>query len=283
MNAAEEPAMSTTDNAPDAPSKRFASIPRSRTGDLRQRLFDSHFHIIDPRFPLIPNQGYLPPFYTVPDYRAETANFNIIGGAVVSGSFQGFDQRYLAAALMELGPRFVGVTQLPVTASDEQIMELDALGVRAVRFNLFRGGSESIEHLETLARRVFDLAGWHTELYLDARSLPDLAPRLLSLPRVSIDHLGLARAGLPHLLKLVERGVSVKATGFGRGDLDVPETLRAIYTANPGALIFGTDLPSTRSPRPFTESDVTLVLETLGKQAAQQVLFENAFILYRLI
>ena len=31
-------------------------------------LFDAHFHIIDPRFPLVPNRGYLPDRYTVSDY-----------------------------------------------------------------------------------------------------------------------------------------------------------------------------------------------------------------------
>lgn len=271
--------MSTAGNSP---IHQPATISRSRTGDLRPRLFDSHFHIIDPRFPLIPNQGYLPPMYTIADYQAATANFRVIGGAVVSGSFQGFDQHYLAAALRELGPRFVGVIQLPATASNEQILTLDEIGVRAVRFNLFRGGSESIERLEEMAQRVFDLAGWHVELYLNARDLPDLSSRLLALPRVSIDHLGLSREGLPYLLKLAERGVYVKATGFGRGDLDVPEALRALYKANPGSLVFGTDLPSTRAPRSFAASDITLVLDTLGAEAGRQVLCENAYTLYRL-
>jgi predicted TIM-barrel fold metal-dependent hydrolase len=264
------------------PINRLANIPPSRTGDLRPRLFDSHFHIIDPRFPLIPNQGYLPPLYSVADYKASTANFHIVGGAVVSGSFQSFDQRYLVAALLELGPHFVGVTQLPAEASDELILELDEIGVRAVRFNLYRGGSESIGRLEEMAQRVFELVGWHVELYVNSRDLPDLIPRLLTLPRVSIDHLGLSREGLPHVLKLAEQGVYVKATGFGRCDFDVPEALRAIYAANPDALIFGTDLPSTRAPRSFEEADVALVVETLGAQASQQVLFENAYMLYKL-
>ncbi|HZT34768.1 MAG TPA: amidohydrolase family protein, partial [Nitrososphaera sp.] len=182
--------MSTVD------SSQSENIPTQETGDLRVRFFDSHFHIIDGRFPLIFNQNYRPPLFSLEDYRARTAHFRVLGGAVVTASFQGFDQLYLTTALQELGPRFVGVTQLPVTASDAEILELDSLGVRAIRFNLYRGGSESLANLDTLARRVYDLAGWHTELYLDARDLPDLFPRLLALPQVSIDHLGLSRAGL---------------------------------------------------------------------------------------
>jgi predicted TIM-barrel fold metal-dependent hydrolase len=251
------------------------------TQETRVRLFDSHFHIIDPCFPLIPNQGYLPETFTIEDYRARTAPFQVMGGAVVSASFQGFDQTYLLEALRRLGPNFVGVAQLPATTPDEQVLELNAAGVRALRFNLHRGGSEEIDRLEEMARRVFDLASWHVELYVDSSDLAGRAPRLLSLPRISIDHLGLSRAGFAVLLRLVEKGVHVKASGFGRVDLDVAQALRAICAVNPSALLFGTDLPSTRARRPFSNGDVTFVLETLGEQVGRQVLFENALSFYR--
>lgn len=236
-------------------------------------IFDAHLHVIDPRFPLVRNQGYLPEPFTVEDYRARTSALPIAGGAVVSGSFQAFDQTYLVDALQRLGPAFVGVTQLPATVDDDEILRLHGAGVRAVRFNLHRGGSE---YLETLARRVAELAGWHVELYVDARDLPDL-PRL---PRLSVDHLGLSREGLPALLRLVERGARVKATGFGRGDLDVPATLRAIAAVSPDALMFGTDLPSTRAPRPFADADVDLIRDALGDDLARRALHDNALAFY---
>ena len=59
-------------------------------------VFDAHLHIIDPRFPLVASQGYVPEPFTVEDYRTRTAGLGITGGAVVSGSFQGFDQSYFA-------------------------------------------------------------------------------------------------------------------------------------------------------------------------------------------
>ena len=241
-----------------------------------RRVFDGHLHIIDPRFPLEPNRGYLPDPFTVDDYLEKTKALDVVGGAVVSGSFQAFDQGYLIDALERLGPSFVDVTQLPVTVMDEEVLKLHAVGVRAIRFNLYRGGSESLDNLERLALRVHDLAGWHAELYVDSKDLPELKPLLASLPRVTIDHLGMTQDGYTALLRLVGRGAKVKATGFGRVQLDVTEALREIAAVDSGALIFGTDLPGTRAERSFEESDIDLILESLGEPLADRVLRENA-------
>ncbi len=245
------------------------------------KYFDCHFHIIDKNFPVVPNQGFMPDAFTSEDYLERLKAVDLCGGAVVSGSFQAFDQSYLFHALKVLGPFFVGVTQVPQTVSDQELRQLDEAGVRAVRFNVKRGGSEEIHHLESMARRVHELVGWHTELYVDSRELADLYEALVSLPAVSIDHLGLSKAGFPTLLKLAEKGVRVKATGFGRVDFDVRAALNELYAANPRALMFGTDLPSTRAPRPYQDDDYTLVLETLGEEKAADVCYKNAIEFYR--
>lgn len=245
------------------------------------KLFDSHFHIIDQAFPLVTNQGYLPDDFNVRDYLKRTQEYDIAGGAVVSGSFQAFDQTYLLAALKELGPNFVGVTQLPASVSDDELLRLDNSGVRAVRFNLKRGGSEEIDQLESFARRIYDLIGWHVELYVDSTALAELAPLLTRLPRVSVDHLGLSKAGFNDLLSLVEQGVYVKATGFGRVDFAVTDALQQIIQINPDALLFGTDLPSTRAPRPYADEDFDLVVDALGEEIARKVFYDNAMNFYR--
>ena len=245
-------------------------------------LFDAHFHIIDPRFPLVPNWGYLPDRYTIDDYRERMKGYDLCGGAVISGSFQAFDQDYLVDALSRLGSGFVGVTQLPASVSDEELLELDSAGVRAIRFNLKRGGSEGIKYLDSMARRVHELVGWHVELYADANELQDLLPVLVALPAVGIDHLGLSAAGLPTLLALAEQGVRIKACGFGRVDFDVRSALKRLYAANPDSLMFGTDLPSTRAARPYTDRDFQLLLDALGEEAARQVFYTNAINFYRI-
>ena len=247
--------------------------------DVEGGLFDAHLHIIAPGFPLIPNQGYTPDYFTVDDYLDRARPLGITGGAVVSGSFQGFDQTYLLDALARLGSGFVGVTQLPTDTPDDVILDLDSKGVRAVRFNLQRGGSEDVSQLERMALRVHELCGWHVELYVANRHLARLRALLARLPKVSIDHLGLTAEGFDDLLWLVERGVKVKATGFGRCDFDVAEALRRIDAVNPEALMFGTDLPCTRAPRVFRYEDMALLSATVVK-SAQFVMAGNAIATY---
>ncbi|MBV6287328.1 amidohydrolase family protein [Pseudomonas aegrilactucae] len=249
---------------------------------MPQPIFDAHCHIIDPRFPLVANDGYLPDAFSADDYVAAVKPLGICSGAVVSGSFQAFDQGYLLAALKQLGPDYVGVTQVPASIGDAELLELNAAGVRAVRFNLKRGGSEHADQLERMAKRVFELAGWHVELYVDSRELGELATLLRRLPAASIDHLGLSRAGLPALLRLAEAGVRIKACGFGRVDFDVVPALRDIDAANPHALMFGSDLPSTRAPRPFAATDIDLIGEALDSDGLHRALWRNAHAFYRL-
>lgn len=245
--------------------------------------FDSHLHIIDPHYPIIENQGFIPEPFTCEDYNRRTSNFEVIGGAVVSGSFQGFDQAYLRDVLEKLGKKYVGVTQIPHNTPDKDIINLNEHGVRAIRFNVKRGGSEDISQLEYFAKRVHELVGWHAELYIDSKSLSEISQTVSHLPAVSIDHLGLSEEGFSTLLSLVDKGVRVKATGFGRVNLNVTQVIRSISSVNPKALMFGTDLPSTRAKRPFKDSDLDILLDALGdSNLAEQVLYRNALEWYRI-
>ncbi|WP_433592103.1 amidohydrolase family protein [Nocardia sp. CA-145437] len=243
-------------------------------------MFDAHLHIFDPRFPLVENEGYLPDPYTIADYRKRMSRFDIDGGAVVSGSFQGTDQSYLLAALAELGEGWVGVTNLHVDAGDAEILALSKAGVRAIRFNLKRAGGD-IVGLTMLALRAYELAGWHVELYIDGSMLGSLEPVITKLPKLSIDHLGMSDDCLPYLLNLVDRGAKVKASGFGRVAMNVGSALRKIHTVNPEALMFGTDLPGTRAGRPFRDADISLLADSVGSDL-HKVLEDNARAFYGL-
>jgi hypothetical protein len=160
----------------------------------------------------------------------------------VAGSFQA-GHAYLLDALERLGPGFVAVAQLEPSVSDEEVRELDRAGVRAIRFNLRRGGSLDVD----LALRVHEVAAWHAEVY--ASDLPAHEDRLRELPRVVVDHMGMNADGLAAAVRL---GAWVKVTPRYEGD---------VGAVDPDRLLFGTDLPATRSPRRFTPADLERVPE----------------------
>ena len=62
-------------SGPSAPRK-LMDLTKER------RVFDGHLHIIDPRFPLIQSQGYLPEPFTVRDYVERTSALDLAETAV---------------------------------------------------------------------------------------------------------------------------------------------------------------------------------------------------------
>ena len=83
-----------------------AAAALSATAGLTQqrRLFDSHCHIIDHRFPIVPNQGYTPPNFPLEDYLARAKPLGVVAGPVVYGTFRDNYQTYLTDIVHYLGP-----------------------------------------------------------------------------------------------------------------------------------------------------------------------------------
>ncbi len=238
-------------------------------------VFDSHFHIINPNYPLVPNNGYVPPTFTVKNYQEKVAKLAVKGGVIVSGSFQQFEQQYLIDALRILGKTYFGVANVPIDMKAKELEKLNAANVKAVRFNLRRGGSETINNMVVLANKLFERYGWHSELYVDSKALSNLRRILNEIPAFSIDHLGLSKDGLSELYYWVERGVKIKATGFGRLDFDPIPVLKTIHAIDPKALLFGTDLPSTRASIPFSNAHFRMVKDNFSKEELHRIVYQN--------
>ncbi len=58
--------------------------------------------------------------------------------------------------------------------------------------------------------------------------------------------------------------------------------MRAIYNANPCSLVFGTDLPSTRAPIPYDDSDYLRLFDYFDDAEIVNITLKNACKLYRL-
>jgi predicted TIM-barrel fold metal-dependent hydrolase len=232
---------------------------------------------------LVENNGYLPPDFTVENYKKKVQSYGIAGGAIVSGSFQKFDQEYLLDALKSFGKNYFGVANIPIVMKKSELERLNQSNIRAVRFNLKRGGSESLENLVELSNNLYDKYGWNTELYVDSKNLKELKTTLEKIPKFSIDHLGLSKAGLSELYYWAEKGVKIKATGFGRLDFNPTEVMKRIHSINPNSLMFGTDLPSTRAKRPFTFDHLKLIKDSFSESEQKKILYENAIKWYATI
>jgi predicted TIM-barrel fold metal-dependent hydrolase len=64
--------------------------------------------------------------------------------------------------------------------------------------------------------------------------------------------------------------------------MDVPKVLEAVGKKSPDALVFGTDIPSTRAARPFEPADIDLIERVLGRELAQKAFWDNPLALYRI-
>ncbi|MTH98974.1 amidohydrolase [Roseibium sp. RKSG952] len=245
-------------------------------------IFDAHFHIFDPEYPLSANDGFTPQPFSVSDYQNKIEGLNFAGGALVAASFQGDRQQYMLDGLAELGSNYVGVIQLAPDATDQDILKLDKAGVKGARVNIFREGKPDTGTLAALGSRIWDTAGWSLEVYASAKTLVDMEKELENVPQLVIDHLGMGPEALPVLQRLAEQGARIKASGFGRlGSMDIPKTLKAIASVNPESLMFGSDLPSTRAKQPFKPADIKLIWDALGDNMGRMALYDNAVAFYR--
>jgi 2-pyrone-4,6-dicarboxylate lactonase len=155
---------------------------------------DAHCHVFGPgdKFPYAPERKYTPC-----DAPAEAlfALRDLLGferNVIVQATCHGADNRALVDALQRAAGRARGVATVRADVSDEALRELDAAGVRGVRFNFVRRLADSVprETLLSIARRIAPL-GWHVVIYFEAADLPDLYDFFGSLPTdVVVDHMG---------------------------------------------------------------------------------------------
>src|ERR1700709_1748615 len=222
---------------------------------------DTHCHVFGPadRFPYANDRSYTPP--DAP-YEHLVALHDFLGasrGVIVQASCHGTDNTAMLDAIERGRGRYRGVAIVDGSITDEQLAELDARGVRGVRFNFVAhlSGAPDLDVFDRVLERIERL-GWHVVLHLDAQDILHYAERIarIKVPFV-IDHMGRVRAekGLDQepfrqLLELMRNPLAwVKVCGSERVSAgqrpfdDAIPFARALIEAAPERVLWGTDWP----------------------------------------
>jgi len=221
--------------------------------------WDCHAHIFGPveQYSFIPGRSYTPPPASIPAYQRMLSALGLDRAVIVQPSVYGTDNRCTYDAVAASGGRWRGIAVVDTSASMHALQRLHDAGFRGVRINLLFKGGLAMEILEQVGRLIVPL-GWHLQLLVDGRDLPELAPRLRRLPvRFVIDHmghmpaqLGLAHPGFTALLALAREGNCwVKLSGPYRISAkpypyeDATPIAKALVEAAPERMVWGSDWP----------------------------------------
>ena len=155
---------------------------------------DAHCHVFGPGdvFPYSPQRKYTPcdapkeKLWQLRDFLGFERN------VIVQATCHGADNRALVDALRDARGLARGVATVTRSVTDEELEELDAAGVRGVRFNFVKRLVDALprDELAEIAERVGRL-GWHVVIYFEAPDLAEFYDFFTSLPAtVVVDHMG---------------------------------------------------------------------------------------------
>ena len=261
---------------------------------------DCHMHFYGPRdrYPLAPTCPIEPPPGSVSDYRDVQARLGLERVVVVQPTAYGFDNRCQLDAVAELGDCARAVVVVGPDVADAELETLTAASVRGVRFHMLPGGVLPWEQLPEMAARVHEF-GWHVQLQVDGRILPEKEGTLRRLPgTVVIDHVGkfLEPVTLEHpsfqaMLRLVDSGswwVKLSApyetsrTGPPLYE-DVGGLAKALVRAAPERMLWASNWPhpSARDDRPDDAVLLDVLLDWIDDDRLRsRVLVDNPANLY---
>ena len=261
---------------------------------------DCHIHIYGTRedYPLAPTCPFPPPLAPVEVYRGLMARLGLDRVVIVQPSAYGKDNRCTLDALAELGEAARAVVVVDESVTDAELERLTGLGVCAIRFFMLPGGALPWSSLEGMAARVAPF-GWHVQLQLDGRDLPEYEAVLKRLPvPLSIAHNGKflepvtpGHAGFRTLLRLVEGGdcwVKVAApyeTSHEGPPLygDVGVLAKALIRAAPERMVWASNWPHPSALANLPDDAVLLdmLLDwTQDESVRRRILVDNPAELY---
>ncbi|WP_244867421.1 amidohydrolase family protein [Vannielia litorea] len=240
----------------------FHPSPKVPDFKLPKGAVDAHCHVFgpSPEFPFAPERKYTP-CNAGKDKLFELRDFLGFGrNVIVQATCHGKDNRAMVDACRAAGDLARGIASVGPDVSDEELAEMDAAGVRGVRFNFVKRLVDATpkEVFLRIAERIAKL-GWHIVVYFEAADLEELVPFLESLPTVLVvDHMGRpdVSKGVDHpdfqrFIQLMERNENIwskvtcpeRLTKAGPPYDDVIPFYQAIVERFPDRVLWGTDWP----------------------------------------
>jgi 2-pyrone-4,6-dicarboxylate lactonase len=263
---------------------------------------DAHCHVFGPvdRYPYAASRPYTPPEAPLAMFQALHRRLGIDRAVLVNATTYGNDNRVVLDAIAASRGRYRGIGNVDEGMSDRELADLAAGGLDGCRFTFLSrlGGRPDMRVFDRIVERIAPL-GWHVDLYVAAKDLGELAPRLRRLPvPYVIDHMGLVEASavleqpaFQSLLALVARDEKcwVKITGperiskTGPPFHDAVPFARRLIEAAPDRVLWGTDWPHPNVPVMPNDGDLVdlLPLYAPDPSARRRLLVENPARLFK--
>src|SRR5712691_11751468 len=234
---------------------------------------DTHMHFYDKKYPLALTAASAPPEDgSVATYRALQRRIGIARTVVVQPTAYGKDNSCTLDGMAALGRNARGVAVVDDHVSEAELRRLDAARVQSV--------------------------GWHAQLQMDGRLLPDRERQIFDWPgRIVIDHIGriadpvaVGNPAFRCLLRLVDSGrvwvklsgpYLVSKAGPPRYD-DVSALAKALVKAAPERMLWATNWPHPSEKNPPDEADLLdLLLDWAPDEGTRRkILVDNPAELY---
>ncbi|WP_282181192.1 amidohydrolase family protein [Aliiroseovarius marinus] len=172
----------------------FHPSPKTPDFKLPEGAVDAHCHVFgpSPAFPFAPERKYTPCNAGKDQLFALRDHLGFSRNVIVQATCHGKDNRAMVDACIAAGDLARGIASVGPDITEDEIREMDAAGVRGVRFNFVKRLVDATpkEVFIEIANKIKPF-GWHIVVYFEAADLEELVPFLESLPTVLVvDHMG---------------------------------------------------------------------------------------------
>jgi D-galactarolactone isomerase len=254
-------------------------------------------HVYDCRYKPAATSPFPPPDAPLDAYRSVQHQLGLTRAVVVQPNAYAFDNACTEGAIAALGPAARGVATIRPDIAGAEIERLTRAGFRGARCFMLKGGLLSWDDVETIATQVAPF-GWHVQIQLDGRELPQHSDRIARLPTETvIDHNGKflepvmpSHPAFRALLALLDAGrcwVKLSAPyetskSGPPGYNDVSALARALAAAHPARCVWATNWPHPNiNPPPPNAAMLDLLLDWVPDEALRRrILVDNPARLY---